>query len=94
MGDEGRMLQDEDGGMVQVVQVIKEMEIKEKVDEFAGEGIVMQIKRTSGWRKKNLRICQLNIGLSRCKETMLKVMMPIMSINLRNCKFLQELKLH
>ena len=39
------MLQDEDEGMVLVVQVIKEMEIKEKVDEFAGEGIV---KRTSG----------------------------------------------
>ena len=50
MGNEGRMLQDEDEGMVLVVQVIKEMEIKEKVDEFAGEGIV---KRTSGWRKKN-----------------------------------------
>ena len=44
-----------------VVQVIEE---KEKVDKFAGEGIVMQIKRSSGWRKKNLRICQLNIGLS------------------------------
>ena len=53
MGNEGRMLQDEDEGMVLVVQVIKEMEIKEKVDEFAGEGIVMQIKQTSRWRKKN-----------------------------------------
>ena len=43
---------------------------KEKVEEFAGEGIVMQIKRSSGWRKKNLHICQLNIGLSRCRKTM------------------------
>ena len=48
-----------------VVQVIEE---KEKVDKFVGEGIVMQIKRSSGWRKKNLRICQLNIGLSRCRK--------------------------
>ena len=93
MGNEGRMLQDEDEGMVLVVQVIKEMEIKEKVDEFAGEGIVMQIKQTSRWREKKRCICQLNMGLSRCKETMLKVMMPIMSINLRNCKFLQDVKL-
>ena len=52
MGNEGRMLQDEDEGMVLVVQVIKEMEIKEKVDEFAGEGIVMQIKQTRRWRRK------------------------------------------
>ena len=69
-----------EGMVVQIVQVIKE---KEKVDEFAGEGIVMQIKRSSGWRKKNLHICQLNIGLSRCRKTVLKVMMPIMSINLK-----------
>ena len=72
-----------------VVQVIEE---KEKVDKFAGEGIVMQIKRSNGWRKKNLRICQLNIGLSRCRE-MMKKKMPIMSINLQNCKFLPELQL-
>ena len=54
MGNEGRMLQDEDEGMVLVVQVIKEMEIKEKVDEFAGEGIVMQIKQTSRWGERDL----------------------------------------
>ena len=64
----------EDGGMV--IQVIEE---EEKVDKFAGEGIVMQIKRSNGWRKKNLRICQLNIGLSRCRKRILKVMTPINS---------------
>ena len=74
MGNEGRVVQEEEEGMkVQVVQVIKNMEIMEKVDKFAGEGIVMQIKRASGWRKRDLRICQLNIGLSRCRYTMLKV---------------------
>ena len=91
MGNEGRVLEEEEERMV--VQVVKVIKDKEKVDEFSGEGIVMQIKRTSGWRKKNLRICQLNIGLSRCRKTMLKVMMPIMSIKLQNCKFFQELKL-
>ena len=59
------------GLVVQVVQVMKD---KKKKEEFAGEGIVMQIKRSGGWRKKSLRICQLNIGLSRCRKTMLKVM--------------------
>ena len=50
-----------------VVQVAQD---KKKEEEFAGEGIVMQIKRSGGWGKKNLRICQLNIGLSRCRMTM------------------------
>ena len=89
MGNEGRVLEEEEERMV--VQVVKVIKDKEKMDEFSGEGIVMQIKRTSGWRKKNLRICQLNIGLSRCR--MLKVMMPIMSIKIQNCKVFQELKL-
>ena len=61
-----------EGGMV--IQIIEE---EEKVDKFAGEGIVMQIKRSNGWRKKNLRICQLNIGLSRCSNDTYKFLPEI-----------------